>query len=119
MGRYTFKVEDLPIEYLDQAPKPQQPRYGIARSEIKSNMSGNKPWMKFPLIVQGKYMPIIISHDSQTKLTKVQMDKYSATVEGKELNQDGLWPIVLNCTDFQLIVTVEYLSEGNIFEVKV
>ena len=39
-GHYTLKVEDLPIEYLDEAPKRERPSFEIARSEIKANMTG-------------------------------------------------------------------------------
>ena len=39
-GHYTLKVEDLTIDYLEEAPKQERPSFDIARSEIKTNMSG-------------------------------------------------------------------------------
>ena len=71
LGHYTFKVENLPIEYLKEAPKPERPSFDIARSEIKVNMSGMKPGMKFPFIVRGKFMNLVIYHNRLTKFTKV------------------------------------------------
>ena len=70
-GHYTFKVKNLPIEYLPEAPKPERPSFDIARSQIKINMSGQKPSMKFPFIVRGKFMYLVISHNKLTKFTKV------------------------------------------------
>ena len=70
-GRYTLKVEDLPIEYLREAPRRERPSFDIARSQIKANMTGNKPCMKFPFIVKGKFMYLVVYHNKQTKFTKV------------------------------------------------
>ena len=66
-----MKVEGLPIEYLDQVPKRERPTYKLARSEIKADMTGRKLWMKYPFIVHGKFMYLVVSHDKLTKFTKV------------------------------------------------
>ena len=85
-GHYTFKVEGLLIEYLHEAPKQERPAFEIARSEIKANMTGTNPWMKFPFVVQGKFMYLCVTHNKLTKFTKVQIGKHCATVKGKRLN---------------------------------
>ena len=82
-------------------------------------MSGKKPWMKFPFIIQGKFMYLIVSHNKLTKFTKVQLGKDCATVKGKKINQDGLWPVVMVCTDMQFKLAVAYEDKNNIFDVKV
>ena len=71
LGHYTLKVEGMPIEYLQEAPKRERPSFDVARSQVKANMSGQKPWMKFPFIVKGKFMYLVISHNKLTKFTKV------------------------------------------------
>ena len=81
------------------APKRERPTFDIARSEVKANMAGANPWMKFPFIVHGKFMYLLVSHNKMTKFTKVQLGKHCTTVKGKKLNQDGVWPIVMVCTD--------------------
>ena len=82
-------------------------------------MTGKKPWMKFPFIVRGKFMHLVVSHNKLTKFTKVQIGKECASIKGKKLNQDDLWPIVLICTDMQFKLAVAYEAEDNIFDVKV
>ena len=81
------------------APKRERPTFEIARSEVKANMKGNHPWMKFPFIIHGKFMYLLVTHNKMTKFTKVQLGKHFTTVKGKKLNQDGVWPIVMLCTD--------------------
>ena len=71
LGHYTFKVEGIPIEYLPEAPKRERPNFEIARSEIKINMTGKNPTMKFPFVVHGKFMYLIVTHNKLTKFTKV------------------------------------------------
>ena len=82
-------------------------------------MAGANPWMKFPFIVKGKFMCLLVTHNKMTKFTKVQLGKHCATVKGKKLNQDGVWPIVLICTDLQFKVQVAYQAQDNIFIVNV
>ena len=40
-------------------------------------------------------------------------------MKGKKLNQDGVWPIVLICTDLQFKVHVVYEVQSNLFVVNV
>ena len=70
-GHYTLTVEGMPIDYLPEAPKRERPTFEIARSEIKTNMIGNNPTMKFPFIVHGKFMYLVVTHNKMTKFTKV------------------------------------------------
>ena len=45
-------------------------------------------------------MYLVVSHNKRTKFTKVQLGgKYNTTVKGKKLNDDGVWPLALICTD--------------------
>ena len=118
-GQYTLKVENCPLEELVEAPKPERPTFELARSEVKSNMTGTNPYMKFPFIVKGKFMYLLVTHNKRTKFTKVQLGKHCATVKGKKLNQDGVWPIVMVCTELQLKVAVVYEAKHNTFIVKV
>ena len=46
------------------------------------------------------------------------MGKHIATVKGKKLSQDEIWPIVLVCTDLNLKIEVTYDSRCGLFEVK-
>ena len=82
-------------------------------------MTGNNPLMKFPFIVHGKFMHLLITHNRQTKFTKVQLGKHCATVRNKKLNQDGVWPIVLVCNDLQLKIAVVYEVKSNLFVISV
>ena len=118
-GRYSLKVEGCPIEYLQEVPKRERPNFEIARSEVKTNMNGANPLMKFPLIVHGKFMNLLVTHNKNTKFTKVQLGKHCSTIKGKKLNQDGVWPIVLICTDLQFKIHVVYEVKSNLFVVNV
>ena len=75
--------------------------------------------MKFPFIIKGKFMYLVVTHNKLTKFTKVQMGKDCANMKGMKLNQDGLWPIVMVCTDHQFKLGVEYDVKTNLFDVKV
>ena len=75
--------------------------------------------MKFPFIVKGKFMHLVIFHNKLTKFTKVQLGKDCATVKGKKLSQKEVWPLVLICTDLQFKVTVSYEVKNNLFDVLV
>lgn len=85
-GHYTLKVEGYLIEYFPEMPKVERPSFDIGRSEIKANMTGKSRQMKFPFIVKGKFMYLVVLHNKQTKFTKVQIGKNCVTVKGKKLN---------------------------------
>ena len=88
---------------MPEAPKRERPSFDIGRSEIKVNMTGTNPQMKFPLIIKGKFMYLVVSHNKRTKFTKVQLGgKYNTTVKGKKLNDDGIWPLSLICADLKV-----------------
>ena len=63
-------------------------------------------------------MYLLVQHNKLTKFTKVSMGKHIATVKGKKLGQDEIWPIVLVCTDLNLKIEVTYDSRCGLFEVK-
>ena len=48
----------------DELPAYKKDRALLARSEIEASLGGHKKVMKFPLIVEGKRMMIIISHET-------------------------------------------------------
>ena len=48
----------------DELPAFKKERALLARSEIEASLDGHKKVMKFPLIVEGKRMMIIISHET-------------------------------------------------------
>ena len=65
-------------------------------------------------------MYLVVSHNKQTKFTKVQLGgKYNTTVKGKKLNEDGVWPLALICTDLQIKIEVMYDAQNNIFTVRI
>ena len=64
-------------------------------------------------------MHLLVTHNKQTKFTKVQLGKHCATVRNKKLNQDGVWPIVLVCSDLQLKIAVVYEVKSNLFVISV
>ena len=83
-------------------------------------MTGANPQMKYPFIIKGKFMYLLISHNKHTKFTKVQLGKHFLTVKGKKINQDGVWPIALVCPDFlNLKIEVVYDKSANVFNVRV
>ena len=52
-GHYTLRVNGYFIEDLPEAPKREQPQIEIGRSEVKKNMTGSSPQMKFSFIIKG------------------------------------------------------------------
>ena len=52
-GHYTLRVNGYFIEDLPAAPKREQPQIEIGRSEVKKNMTGSSPQMKFSFIIKG------------------------------------------------------------------
>ena len=62
-GHYTLKLNGIIAEDLPEAPKSERPIFDIGRSEIKKNMNGINPHMKFPFIVCGKFMYLVVSHN--------------------------------------------------------
>ena len=49
----------------------------------------------------------------------MSIGKHIATVKGKKLSQDEIWPIVLVCSELNLKIEVTYDNRINLFEVKV
>ena len=58
-----------------------------------------------------------MQHNKLTKFTKVSFGKYIATVKGKKLNENEIWPIVLVCADLNLKIEVTYDDRDNLFKV--
>ena len=122
-GHYTFELEGCPIEYWREAEKRERPTFDIGRSEITNNMNGISPSMKFPFIIHGKFMYLLIQHNKNSKFTKAQLGKNLAARKNLKLNQKDGWPLVLVCNDLGfnlgLKISVEYKQKNNVFDVRV
>ena len=86
----------------DELPAFKKERALVARSEIEASLDGHKKVMKFPLIVEGERMMIIISHETKTRFTKLSIGKFITTTKGKKLSDPELWPLALVISDKNL-----------------
>ena len=108
----------------DELPAFKKERARLARSEIDASLNGHKKVMKFPIIVEGKRMMIIISHETRTRFTKLSLGKYITTVKRKKLQDPELWPLTLVIADKDLKIGVyfnvrESCHDANRFELKI
>ena len=94
-------------------------RAPLARGEIEDRTVGDMRLVKFPIRKAGKHHNLLLSHNTKTQITKLQFDKYKATVVDKALSAgDGLWPLQINHEELKLeIEAARYNSEANTFEI--
>ena len=72
--------------------------------------------MRYPLIVKGQPKALVISHNRQTKFTKAQLGKFTATEKG---TLDKIGPLNLICPGESIKILAVYEKRSKSFKVTV
>ena len=65
------------------------------RMNSSHNMDGNIKVANFPIIVKNCLAVIVVSHNTKTKLTKLEIGKSKTISKGKKLGSEEMFPITL------------------------
>ena len=105
-GQYTLRINGRLIEEIPFVPKPVRIQVPLARSEVQGSFSGSKLQLKYPIIVDGTLMNLMIIHNRATKFTKATLGKFFDKSSGKTL--DKLPPLNIIHNALNLKVQIVY-----------